>query len=237
MAGLIVLLVGSLAVGQATQPQAKQRFWSVVEGAPADVRAYVESWPTMREHAIFAAQADLDGFSKQRIAELDGLVDRNEEQIKTIAQQKRYEYTRTTLGQSKKVLDQSYEREKSRKISTLRREIASFKKERGDLLRGDPHPGILGERLEVGQFGTLPLKGLHVSQIIDKRSAICDIGSDTSIKLDGVDFSNQVDGRPIVHTGVFRIAGTYTYETTIGGTRTIFRAEPVDLEKYIRVDE
>lgn len=89
-------------------------------------------------------------------------------------------------------------------------------------------------KLQAGQIGTLRSPRFKVMQIIDKpkgellvRAHRVQIGSpnDVTLKISGADTNNLVDDSDFSQTDCLFVAGTYTYSTVAGSTKTIFELQ------------
>ncbi len=99
--------------------------------------------------------------------------------------------------------------------------------------------------LKIGQIGYMGGdNAFKVEQIIDEKNMIVDFivesptrgvpsgrilrtGYSKIVWVSGIDTSNFVDGKSIRYTRPLEITGTKSYETVMGGTKTVFLLEPL----------
>ena len=98
-----------------------------------------------------------------------------------------------------------------------------------------PTIGAIG-RISASMFGRQPIH--KVTQVIDGQNMLIKSTGWARPWLDfwvkGVLTKDIVDGETLTIPGVFEITGTRTYETVLGGSKTVFVLEPVDLTPYLR---
>jgi hypothetical protein len=84
-----------------------------------------------------------------------------------------------------------------------------------------------GKWPSIGQVGILaPHK---IVQIVNKNEAIVEAGRDSWFLLKGVSTTGLVDGNSIESDKPIVFSGNYQYETVLGGTKTILKAETIDV--------
>lgn len=82
---------------------------------------------------------------------------------------------------------------------------------------------IRGNRLQ----GTQRTGEVEVTQVVNDQAAIVEVFG-TTAWVEGIDTSGMVDDRKTTLRGLYEVTGTERYETVGGGSRTIFKIEPLD---------
>lgn len=96
-------------------------------------------------------------------------------------------------------------------------------------------------QLKAGQIGGLGGR-LKVAQVLNKSKGeviIAAVRSDKEVllKIVGADVGNLVDGAKFQSSGCMIVAGTHTYTTVLGGTRTIFELHTCSVASVFTADE
>ncbi len=102
-----------------------------------------------------------------------------------------------------------------------------------------PMPQLILDNLHVGAVGALEFPegmigdrtpSFEVMQITDGTNMMVTMFGQR-VWVSGVSTAGLVDGKKVELPQVFRITGTKTYKTAIGGSNTVFVFSPVDMEK------
>lgn len=120
------------------------------------------------------------------------------------------------------------------------RDLGKWETELSDLEKNDP-PYLRRMPSEgnwsVGDFGVGGYV-VHVLQVIDKDTFIGGTdGRDKPVMFRGFSTEGHIDDRPAMITPPIHVTGTVTYQTALGGTKTVLVAEPFDLDSLKASDE
>lgn len=118
--------------------------------------------------------------------------------------------------------------------------VRKAKSERDELAKGDVFP-YLTLPLTDGDVGQLPGNQVRVVQVINEEEMIAGVA--TGIGRDGITYGTSVWLKGTATTGVaddtvrgvpgvWEIAGTKTFATAIGASRTIFVVRPFDVGAF-----
>lgn len=89
--------------------------------------------------------------------------------------------------------------------------------------------------VKVGWIGRFP-RNARILQVLNDHEVIVEAnlnGSDETVWLSGTDTAGLTDDKTVELEQPFRLTGTKTYQNALGGSRTVLRAEPFDIEEWL----
>ena len=122
--------------------------------------------------------------------------------------------------------------QKDREIASITEKIASTET-RLATYKHDPNayaPRL--DRIALGSIGQWP--GANILQVVDEKTALVNFSSVQSkqtVWITGISTAGMVDGGAHRADVIVAVTGTKTYTTAVGGSRTVFTVEPLDLSR------
>jgi hypothetical protein len=128
--------------------------------------------------------------------------------------------------------------QKAKNLEKIKNEISKWNTELNEINSGLKMVWPELESLEVGQWGEIPRQKIFVIQVIDEESFLGRIvfGKAEEAIFEGFSTTNVTD-ESYVNIGACEVAGTKTYKTVLGGSRTVKHVKAItkkDIEEPAR---
>ena len=192
------------------------------DGAPDVVKKWFISLPFYRQ---------------QEIMSLDREIADSEKEYKSLQRTDvpYHSYGGGGLNAPESAPDQRATYEKSKKLKELWATIVGLRKTRENLKNDETFISVPKLKYEVESFGRIGTA--KVTQIVNSKELIVRTNDDVSLWIKGISTVGMVDDFHKVFKETFVCTGTKTYATAIGGSRTVFVIEPIDIDEWIEIDQ